>query len=161
MQSCIICKQNYNILNKKLLILILLISAKNLIGEMTPEIEVMEKEHLIEQLVISNLKNSYGIDVANLISLPLGADADALIYKVQTPDQTTYFVKLKRGQHDISMNLQLLLHDSGIKEIISPTKTLNGQPKLYINNFTLIVYPFIDGQDGFNQNLTDDQRKLT
>lgn len=117
----------------------------------------MKKEHLIEQLIISNLKNSYGIDVTNLISLPLGADAHALIYKVQTPDQTTYFVKLKRGQHDISVNLQLLLHDAGIKKIISPIKTLNGQPQLYVNDFTLILYPFIHGQDGFTQNLTDDQ----
>lgn len=135
----------------------MLISAKNLIGEVKPEIEVMEKEQLIEQLVISNLKNSYGIDIANLIPLSLGADANALIYKAQTSDQKKYFVKLKCGQHNISIDLQLLIHDSGIKEIISPIKTLDGQPKLYINNFTLIVYPFIDGHDGFSQNLTDDQ----
>jgi len=77
-----------------------------------------------EQLVISSLKNSYGIDVINLISLPLGADANALVYKVQAPDQAAYFVKLKRGQHDISVNLQLLFHDAGIKEIIAPIKTL-------------------------------------
>ena len=110
-----------------------------------------------EQLVISSLKNSYGIDVINLISLPLGADANALVYKVQAPDQAAYFVKLKRGQHDISVNLQLLFHDAGIKEIIAPIKTLNKQPKLYVNDFTLIVYPFIDGHDGFSQKLTDDQ----
>lgn len=117
----------------------------------------MKKEYLIEQLIISNLKNSYGIDVADLTYLPLGADANALVYKVQTPDQKSYFVKLKRGQHDISVNLQLLLHSAGIKEIISPIKTLNKQPKLYVNDFTLIVYPFIYGYDGFSQNLTDDQ----
>jgi spectinomycin phosphotransferase len=117
----------------------------------------MKKEYSIEQLVISNLKNSYGIDVADLTPLSLGADADALIYKVQAPNQTTYFIKLKRGQHDISANLQLLLHEAGIKGIISPIKTLDKQPQLYINDFTLIVYPFIYGHDGFTQNLTDDQ----
>jgi len=142
---------------KILLILMLLISAKNLIGVIAPEIKVMEKEHLIEQFVISNLKSSYDIDVAKLIPLTLGADANALIYKVQTKDQKRYFVKLKRGQHDISVTLQLILHDAGIKEIISPIKTLNEQPKLCVNDFTLMVYPFIEGQDGFSQELTDNQ----
>jgi spectinomycin phosphotransferase len=110
-----------------------------------------------EQRVISKLKNCYGIDVKKIISLPLGADVNALIYKVQTPDQKTYFIKLKRGHHDISASLQLLLHEAGIKEIISPIKTLDKQPKLDIDDFTLIVYPFIDGNDGFSQILTDDQ----
>lgn len=83
---------------KRLLILILLISSKNLISQLTPEINVMKKENLIEQLIISNLNNSYSIGVANLIPLGLGADANALTYKVQTLEQKTYFVKLKRGQ---------------------------------------------------------------
>jgi spectinomycin phosphotransferase len=117
----------------------------------------MKKKHTIEQLIISSLKNSYGIEVANIAHLALGADAEALVYKVQTPNQTTYFVKLKRGQQDISTNLQFLLHDAGIKEVICPIKMLDKQPQLYAADFILIVYPFIHGQDGFTQSLTDDQ----
>lgn len=56
----------------------------------------MITEQAIEQLIISRLRNSYGIEVTHITPLALGADSDALIYKVQDPDQKTYFVKLKR-----------------------------------------------------------------
>jgi spectinomycin phosphotransferase len=115
-----------------------------------------KKEHIIKHLVISSLKNSYGIDITDLTSLPLGADADALIYKAYS-NNTSYFIKLKDGQHNISVTLQFLLHDAGIKEIICPIKTFDGQLTLYVSDFTLIVYPFIDGQDGFSKHLTDNQ----
>jgi spectinomycin phosphotransferase len=117
----------------------------------------MKNEQAIEQLIISSLQNSYGIEVAHITPLALGADANALIYKVQTPDQTPYFVKLKRGRRDSSANLQLLLHNAGIKEVITPIKTVDDQPKLYVQDFTLTIYPFIDGRDGFSQSLTNTQ----
>jgi spectinomycin phosphotransferase len=50
-----------------------------------------------------------------------------------------------------------LLHDAGIQQIIPPIKTIHGQPTQRIEDFTLIVYPFVKGQDGFSRNLTDNQ----
>ena len=117
----------------------------------------MEKEYLTEPLIICKLKSNYNIDVVSIDKLELGADADALIYKVQADDDRLYFVKLKRGHHDICATLQLLLSNAGIKEIISPIATLAERPTLYIDEFTLTVYPFIEGQDGFSKRLTDDQ----
>jgi len=117
----------------------------------------MIAEQAMEQLIISSLRNSYGIEVAHITPLALGADADAVIYKVQSPNHKTYFVKLKRGQHDSCANLQLLLHDAGIQEVICPIKTVDNQSQVYAQDLTLTVYPFIDGRDGFTKNLTDDQ----
>ena len=90
--------------------------------------------------------------------IPLGADIDAAVYKVQTYDQSSYFIKLKRGHHNhMGAIIQILLHNAGISQIIAPVKTHDGQPIHHIDNFTLIVYPFIEGQDGFSRNLTNDQ----
>ncbi len=50
-----------------------------------------------------------------------------------------------------------LLHDAGIQQIIPPIKTIHGRPTQRIEDFTLIVYPFVEGQDGFSRDLTDDQ----
>ncbi len=117
----------------------------------------MEKEYLTEPLIICKLKSNYNIDVVTINELQLGADADALIYKAQADDDRLYFVKLKRGHHDICATLQLLLSNAIIKEVIPPIMTLDGKPTSHVDDFNLIVYPFIEGQDGFSKRLTDDQ----
>lgn len=117
-----------------------------------------EAQSLSDQLIINCLKANYGIQVAALTFLPLGADMNASVYKAQTYDQTSYFVKLKCGHHhDIGIEIVELLHDAGINEIIPPVKTILGQSTQQIEDFTLIVYPFVNGQDGFRSNLTDNQ----
>lgn len=119
---------------------------------------MIEKQPLSEKFIINCLNADYGIEVTVLTLLPLGADMNASVYKAQTYDQTSYFVKLKRGHHhDIGIAIVELLHDAGIKETIPPVKTILGQSTQHIEDFTLIVYPFVNGQDGFSSNLTDNQ----
>ena len=119
---------------------------------------MIEKQSISDQQLIDCLITNYGIKVANFTFLPIGADANASVYKAQTLDQSCYFVKLKRGHHhDISVDIVGLLQDVGIKQIIPPINTTHGRPTQRIDDFTLIVYPYIDGQDGFNRDLTDDQ----
>ena len=119
---------------------------------------MIEKQPLADQLIINCLNIDYGIEVAAFAFLPLGADMNASVYKAQTVDQRSYFVKLKRDHHhDLSVQIVELLHDAGIQQIIPPIKTLLGQLTQRIEDFTLIVYPFVEGQDGFSCNLTDNQ----
>jgi spectinomycin phosphotransferase len=115
-------------------------------------------ETFSDQRIIDCLNTYYGIKAATLTLLPLGADMNASVYKAQAHDQSSYFVKLKQGcHHDVSTTIVSLLHDTGIQQIIPPIKTTRGQSIQHIHNFTLIVYPFIDGQNGFIHNLTDEQ----
>jgi spectinomycin phosphotransferase len=120
---------------------------------------MFEKQKSISnQRIINSLKNDYNIEVTTFTFLPLGADLNASVYKVQALNKACYFVKLKYGHlHDISIAVTRLLSEAGIQQIIPPIKTTDGQPILYIDDFTLIVYPFVDGQNGFSSNLTDDQ----
>lgn len=119
---------------------------------------MIEKPHVSDQLIINCLSIDYGIEVETLTFLRLGADVDASVYQAQTRDQRSYFVKLKRGHHhSIGIEIVELLHDAGIQQIIPPIKTLFGQSTQCIEDSTLIVYPFVKGQDGFSCNLTDNQ----
>ena len=119
---------------------------------------MIEKQSLSDQRIIDCLNTDYGIKVATLTSIPLGADMDASVYKAQSHDQQSYFIKLKRSHHhDIGAIIQLLLHDAGIQQIISPVKTKHGQTTQSLDDYTLVVYPFIEGKDGFSRNLTNDQ----
>ncbi len=121
---------------------------------------MLEKPSLPDQRIIDCLKADYGINATMLTFLPLGADIDASVYKAYANDQSSFFVKLKllkTDSLDISATIQTLLHDAGIQQIISPVKTVHGQSTQRINEFTLIVYPFVEGQDGFSRDLTNDQ----
>src|SRR5579871_3268322 len=108
--------------------------------------------------IIDCLKADYSIDVAALTFLALGADPNATVYKALARDGSSYFVKLKQGRHqDISVTIVSLLQNAGIRQIIPPIKTLQGRLTQHTGDFTLIVYPFIEGRDAFNHNLTEDQ----
>ncbi len=111
-----------------------------------------------KQRIIDCLNIYYDIEVATLTFLPLGADMNASVYKVEARNQLSYFVKLKRGHHhDIGIAVVGFLHNAGIQQIIPPVKTIHNHPIQLIDDFTLILYPFIEGQNGFSRALTDEQ----
>jgi len=113
---------------------------------------------IADNIIIDCLRNDYGINITMLTLLPLGADIDASVYKAQAHDQTAYFIKLKRGHSDdISVVIAQFLQTMGIQHIIPPIKTIDGQPTQQIEDCTLIVYPFIAGQNGFERSLTETQ----
>ncbi|SCA63815.1 hypothetical protein SCG7109_BG_00020 [Chlamydiales bacterium SCGC AG-110-M15] len=116
------------------------------------------KQFPSDRSIIECLKNHYGIELSTLAPLFLGADMNASLFKAQSQGQGTYFVKLKRGhQHDLTVAILRLLHDEGIQQIIPPVKTFQEQSTQHIDECTLIVYPFIENQNGFSQSLTSDQ----
>lgn len=110
-----------------------------------------------DQRIIECLKIYYGIDVVTLTFLPLGADMNASVYKAETK-QKAYFVKLKYGyQPDSCIAIMELLQKAKIQQIIPLIKTVHGQSTQCIDDFALVVYPFIEGSDGFSRSLTDEQ----
>jgi spectinomycin phosphotransferase len=118
----------------------------------------MENQYFSSQSIRDNLDAHYGILASLIEKLPIGADMNASVYKVNTQSRQSYFVKIKRVyQHDLSLIILDLLHSSGIKQIIAPIKTLIGVQSIRIHDYTLTVYPFIKGLSGFDLNLTDDQ----
>ena len=116
------------------------------------------KKFDVHQYVIICLNTDYGIEVVTLTLLPLGADMNASVYKAETHDRRSYFVKLKQGHHD-DISVDNIRFVTGIRHSTDYPPCQNNRWQLTqpINDFTLIVYPFVDGQNGFCRNLTDDQ----
>ena len=122
---------------------------------------MLKNQSVPNQSIINCLKADYGIEVATLKFLPLGADMDASVYKAQTDDMRCYFIKLKRDYNfHISAAVAKLLYESRIQQVIFPIKTTHGEQSECIGDSTLIVYPFIEGQDGFSRDLTKDQWRM-
>lgn len=114
--------------------------------------------NLNTSFIVDCLSSLYSIAITNLTPLPLGADLNASVYKAETESNQSYFVKIKRGHaYDVSVAIVAWLQASGIQGIIAPIKTTHGELTQHISDFTLTVYPFVNGQNGFSYNLTDDQ----
>lgn len=100
------------------------------------------------------LKNNYAVSAASITPISGGADIDASLFKAETADQS-YFLKLKKGNpKDVEVVLLALLYKSGIKEIIPPIQTLHGSSMQRVDDFSIRLYPFIEGVNGFSQKLS-------
>src|SRR5450432_554490 len=100
---------------------------------------MLTKPDLDDAKIRACVLSYYGLHVARVEFLPLGADASAAVYRVVTDDETPYFLKLRRGildQHPIS--IPKFFYDQGITQIIAPLATTTAQLTTTLENFTVI-----------------------
>ncbi len=120
---------------------------------------MLEKPDLKDARIITCLKNEYGLSVAKIVFFPLGADLNTAVYQAIADDETPYFVKLRRGDFDeASVSVPKFLSDLGIKQIIPSLPTQTGQLWASLPPYKMILYPFVAGHNGFEVNLSDQQR---
>jgi spectinomycin phosphotransferase len=116
---------------------------------------MLEKPDLKDEIIIHCLQKEYGLMAHSLSFLPLGADQNTAVYRLVTKSKTVYFVKLRRGAFgDSAVTVPKYLFDQGIKQIIPPLTTQSGRLWAKITPFTMIVYPFVEGRNGFERKLS-------
>jgi spectinomycin phosphotransferase len=119
---------------------------------------MLEKPALHDQKLIDCLRDHYGFSIAEIEFLPLGADMNTAVYKAMTTDALPYFVKLRRGAFDgMSVEIPKFLHDTGIQQIIAPLPTTSRSLWAALDEYNVIVYPFVEGQNGWHVALSEDQ----
>ena len=90
--------------------------------------------------------------------LPLGADFNTAVYQVTTSSQVDYFLKLRRGEFiDASVSATKYLADLGVKQVISPLATKTRQLWTSLAPFKAILYPYVEGLNGVEAKLSEDQ----
>jgi spectinomycin phosphotransferase len=116
---------------------------------------MLEKPDLQDDKIIACLQEAYGLPAVRVEFLPLGVDVNAAVYRAFDEHGTPYFVKLRRGViDDITVALPKFLSDRGIAQIIAPVTAKTGQLWAGLDTYTLIVYPFVEGRDGYHAELT-------
>ena len=120
---------------------------------------MLEKPDLPDELIIYCLQAEYNVRAAELAFLPLGADLGTAVYRVLADDRTAYFLKLRKGFYEITVAVPLFLKSRGIQEIIPPLETISGHGWANFGDYKIILYPFVDGRNGFERELTDDHRQ--
>ncbi len=119
---------------------------------------MLEKPDIDDAEITACLRDQYGLSVAQLTFLPLGADRNTAVYRAVGDDATPYFVKLRGGSFDeTTILVPKLLYDQGIRQVIAPIATQDQQLWASLPDFGLTVSPFVEGRDGYQLDLTDQQ----
>ena len=118
-----------------------------------------EKPELKDEQIINCLRDEYELSVENISFLPLGADVDSSVYRVETKDGTNYFVKSRKGDlfNEASVVIPNFLSALGIRHVIPPLATQTGQLWANINPFKVVLYPFVEGQAGLDIKMSNQQ----
>ncbi|MET3182073.1 UNVERIFIED_ORG: spectinomycin phosphotransferase [Variovorax guangxiensis] len=114
---------------------------------------------LPREAIAQCLADAYGLRDIRIEFLPLGADVNSAVFRVDASDGTAYFLKLRRGDFDkpVVTVPAFLHHDKGIEAVMAPLPTTNLQLSVQAHGFDWALYPFFDGSNGFERTLTDPQ----
>lgn len=118
---------------------------------------MLEKPAIPDQRILDCLRDAYGLRAEQLTFLHIGADAGTAVYRAVAGagSPCAYFVKLRKplpgsnGFADISALLPRYLKDQGIQSVIAPLETRSGPLWASLEPYTVILYPYIDGEDGY------------
>ena len=109
---------------------------------------MLEKPELEDRVIINGLQKAYGLQAEQVTFLPLGADVATAVYRVVDEGGRVYFLKLRKGNFDeISVTLPQCLKDQGLRAIIAPLDAQDGKGWASLDEFTTILYPFIEAKD--------------
>src|SRR5215216_2573090 len=120
---------------------------------------MLEKPNISDELIISRLQDEYSLHVSTLTFLPIGADMGSAVYRVIAKDYTAYFLKIRKGFDEIVVSVPIFLKSQGVHEIIAPFETRSKQGWADFDEYKMILYPFVDGKNGFEMELSDQHKR--
>ena len=119
---------------------------------------MLDKPDIEDALIVAAVGDGFGLKIAQVMFLPLGADFDTAVYRAVAADGEAYFLKLRRGNFDeVAVAIPRFLQTQGIAAVMAPIPTRGGRLWTEVGGFKLILYPFVEGCSGRNAELSDRQ----
>lgn len=119
---------------------------------------MLEKPDIDEKLILVKLDIEYDVQASKITFLPLGYDVNTAVYHVLDEDGTPYFLKLLKSDfNEIAVLVPKFLQKRGVKAIIAP---LEGKSRCLwgnVEDYRMILYPFVAGKNGYECSLTRQQ----
>jgi spectinomycin phosphotransferase len=104
------------------------------------------------------LHDRFGLHIAQVTFLPLGADVNSAVYRVTADTGTAFFLKLRWGNfNEIAVAIRAFLHAQGIRQVIAPIATTTHDLWVRAHGFDWILYPYFGGKTGFEATLSKPQ----
>jgi spectinomycin phosphotransferase len=118
---------------------------------------MLAKPNISNERLYACLQQHYDIHAVSLQLLPLGLDTYASVYRVVSEQENAYLLKVtSRSLYEPRYLVPRYLRDQGITSVVAPIPTTSNALWVQIEDCTLIVYPFIDG-DTSTAGMTDGQ----
>lgn len=118
-----------------------------------------EQPKISEERLRACLQEQYDLSPVTLEFLPVGLDYHAGVYRVISEQGTPYLLKVKSNSlYEPGCFVPRFLRDQGITSVVAPLPTRNTTLWTRAENWTVIVYPFIDGDTNWT-GMTDEQWK--
>ncbi|GAB3350137.1 aminoglycoside phosphotransferase family protein [Micromonospora halotolerans] len=119
---------------------------------------MIDKPDVDERLLAAEVAAAWGVDIAELVFMPVGLDGEAWAYRVDTSDGERYFLKMRRGEYTrAAVLLPGFLRAQGIRQVVAPIERPDGGISRGFGEHRLLLYPFHDGGSLWGRGLTDRQ----
>ncbi len=119
---------------------------------------MIEKPEIKEEKIIDVLKENYSIQARQLEFLPIGNDASSFAYRVEDEYGDSYFLKLKtKLPNPAGLFVPRFLKDNGFQQVVAPLSAKTQNLFGGVDEFFIILYPFIRGNEAMQVGMTDAQ----
>jgi spectinomycin phosphotransferase len=116
-----------------------------------------EQPGIPEERLRACLQDEYNLISITFEFLPLGLDYNAGVYRVVSEQGTAYLLKVtSRPLYEPRCLVPRYLNEQGITSVVAPVPTRSGALWTLLEEWTVIVYPFIDGDTSWT-GMTDEQ----
>ena len=118
---------------------------------------MLTRPDLADAVIIERLQAHYGFAVRALDFLPVGNDARAWSFRIES-NSGAYFLKLRKGAVNLAaLKLPHYLKSCGIDNVVAPLPTRASSLYAPAGEFSLMLYPYIDGASSWDMTLTSAQ----
>ncbi len=118
---------------------------------------MLEPPKLADEIIVAHLRANYDLGSPALEFLPLGNDARAWAYRVESASGA-YYLKLRKGEvNEASLLAPQFLRSRGLENAVAPLPTTTGLLFARADDYALTLYPFIEGKSKWDMTLTPAQ----
>jgi len=120
-----------------------------------------EKPAIADEFLRAILQDQYGLIPVTLEFLPVGLDYHAGVYRVVSEQGIPYLLKVtSRPLYEPRYLVPRYLNDQGIPSVVAPLPAKSGDLWAKLADWTMIVYPFIEGNSSFTGMTNEHWRAL-
>jgi spectinomycin phosphotransferase len=125
------------------------------------EVAMREKPDIPDELLQATLQDQYDLAPITLDFLPVGLDYHAVVYRVLSDQGSAYLLKITtRPLYEPRYQVPRYLNDQGITSVVAPLLTKSGGLWTKIVDWTMVLYPFINGDSNFTGMTNEQWREL-
>lgn len=119
---------------------------------------MLEKPKLSDDKISACIHDLYGIESAALEFLPIGNNNNTWVYKLTDAQAKCFFLKVNRAALNVpSILIPRFLYENGIRQVIAPLPTTSRQIVAALEDYHLILYPFIQGENAMRRGMSATQ----